>query len=90
MEAVATPKRKATDEGGRPGKTRKQWRVPRANEAAFKNRSIQYGDSGIWATCDKGREGKAIGELKDLFQEVRSAYVSLCVSGEAFLGVVHL
>ena len=30
---------------------------------------IQPGDSGIWATCDKGREAKCIGELRDLFAE---------------------
>ncbi|KEQ69220.1 hypothetical protein M436DRAFT_56361, partial [Aureobasidium namibiae CBS 147.97] len=27
------------------------------------------GDHGIWATCDKGREGKCTGELRDLFNE---------------------
>lgn len=30
---------------------------------------IQPGDSGIWATCTKGREGKCVGELRDLFSE---------------------
>lgn len=30
---------------------------------------IQPGDSGIWATCNKGKEGKCIGELRDLFAE---------------------
>lgn len=37
------------------------------NADAWKNRQIQAGDSGIWATCDKGREGKCIAELRDLF-----------------------
>ncbi|THX68927.1 hypothetical protein D6D04_10439 [Aureobasidium pullulans] len=30
---------------------------------------ILPGDQGIWATCDKGREGKCTGELRDLFNE---------------------
>lgn len=32
-------------------------------------RTIQPGDSGIWVTCTKGKEGKCIGELRDLFAE---------------------
>ena len=32
-------------------------------------RVIQPGDSGIWVTCDKGREGKCVNELRDLFTE---------------------
>ena len=27
------------------------------------------GDSGIFATCNKGRESKCVGELRDLFSE---------------------
>jgi tRNA acetyltransferase TAN1 len=30
---------------------------------------IQPGDSGIWATCNRGQERKCIGELRDLFTE---------------------
>ena len=30
---------------------------------------IQPGDSGIWATCNKGRERACISELQDLFAE---------------------
>ncbi|GAB7356983.1 hypothetical protein MBLNU459_g7819t2 [Dothideomycetes sp. NU459] len=52
-----------------PGQTKKQWRMPRKNEEFVKPRTIQAGDSGIWVTCDKGREGKCIGELKDLFND---------------------
>ena len=49
---------------------KKQWRVTRKNEnTATHARTIQPGDSGIWATCNKGREGKCIGELRDLFAE---------------------
>ena len=47
---------------------KKQWRVPRqTSNTASQPQTIQPGDSGIWATCDKGREGKCIGELRDLF-----------------------
>lgn len=44
--------------------------MPRKNEEYVKPRTIQAGDAGIWVTCDKGREGKCIGELKDLFNDV--------------------
>ncbi|KAI9844917.1 MAG: hypothetical protein M1837_005203 [Sclerophora amabilis] len=37
------------------------------NPYAGSNVTIEAGDSGIWATCDTGREGKCIGELRDLF-----------------------
>jgi tRNA acetyltransferase TAN1 len=30
---------------------------------------IEPGDSGIWITCNKGREGKCTGEIRDLFSE---------------------
>ena len=49
---------------------KKQWQVPRrAASGRPPTQSIQPGDSGIWATCNKGREGKCIGELRDLFAE---------------------
>lgn len=49
---------------------KKQWRVTRKNDNnATQARNIQPGDSGIWATCNKGKEGKCIGELRDLFAE---------------------
>ncbi|KXL42976.1 hypothetical protein M433DRAFT_21333 [Acidomyces richmondensis BFW] len=55
---------------GRYPQTKKQWRVPRRNDhGTTHTRSIQPGDSGIWATCNKGKEGKCIGELRDLFTE---------------------
>ncbi|MCJ1285775.1 hypothetical protein MMC26_005116 [Xylographa opegraphella] len=31
--------------------------------------SIEAGDAGIWATCDKNTEGKCTAELRDLFNE---------------------
>lgn len=46
-----------------------QWKGKK-NADAFKNRAIQPGDSGIWVTCDKGREGKCTSELRDFFNQV--------------------
>jgi len=45
--------------------------VPRKNNdrGAVQAKVIQPGDSGIWATCNKGREGKCVGELRDLFTD---------------------
>lgn len=44
--------------------------MPRKNDrGAIQAKVIQPGDSGIWATCNKGREGKCVGELRDLFSE---------------------
>lgn len=66
-------KRKAPDDGdsnsANKEKKKRQWQTP-GRRAATQGTSIQLGDAGIWATCDKGREAKSIGELKDLFQEV--------------------
>ncbi|KAL1303307.1 hypothetical protein AAFC00_006712 [Neodothiora populina] len=53
------------------------------NAEAFKNRSIQPGDSGIWATCDKGREGKCIAELRDLFGSYAEELYSDQLAAEA-------
>ncbi|KAK5159200.1 hypothetical protein LTS14_002342 [Recurvomyces mirabilis] len=66
-------KRKADDDGGDADKrmrTKKQWRVPRqGGNNAYTAQTIQPGDSGIWATCNKGREGKCVAELRELFTE---------------------
>lgn len=45
-------------------------------------RTIQAGDSGIFATCNKGREKKCVGELRDLFAE----YAELLYGGEEEAG----
>ncbi|KAK8155546.1 hypothetical protein BC567DRAFT_38674 [Phyllosticta citribraziliensis] len=46
-------------------KGKKQWRrLPHAAGG-----SIEAGDSGIWATCAMGREGKAVPELRDTFDQ---------------------
>ncbi|KAK0934495.1 hypothetical protein LTR29_013905 [Friedmanniomyces endolithicus] len=66
-------KRKADDSIGRDEKrpkSKKQWQVPRRNDhGGVQAKAIQRGDSGIWATCNKGREGKCVGELQNLFTE---------------------
>ncbi|KAK1077553.1 hypothetical protein LTR33_007991 [Friedmanniomyces endolithicus] len=66
-------KRKADDsirrDEKRP-KSKKQWQVPRRNDhGGVQAKAIQPGDSGIWATCNKGREGKCVGELQNLFTD---------------------
>lgn len=69
-------KRRVTEDAPQTSSKRhkKQWRVPRHNNnAASQSKSIQPGDSGIWATCDRGRESKCIGELRDLFAEYADA-----------------
>lgn len=69
-------KRKADDvaHSSAAKRQKKQWRVPRqTGNATTQPQTIQPGDSGIWATCDKGREGKCIGELRDLFAEYADA-----------------
>lgn len=67
---MADLKRKAGEDAAQStSKRKKQWRVPRKDDAGSYSKAIQPGDSGIWATCDKGREGKCIGELRDLFAE---------------------
>ncbi|CAD0085247.1 unnamed protein product [Aureobasidium mustum] len=45
-------------------------RAAPAGGADKSNKMILPGDQGIWATCDKGREGKCTGELRDLFNEL--------------------
>ncbi|KAK0254126.1 hypothetical protein LTS09_010847 [Friedmanniomyces endolithicus] len=66
-------KRKLDDSIGRDEKrpkSKKQWQVPRRNDhGGVQAKAIQPGDSGIWATCNKGREGKCVGELQNLFTE---------------------
>ncbi|KAM0715850.1 hypothetical protein Q7P37_008364 [Cladosporium fusiforme] len=67
-----TPKEHPHDSGGadKRAKTKKQWRVPRGtHNGPLVPRTIQAGDSGIFATCNKGREKKCVGELRDLFAE---------------------
>ncbi|KAF2419754.1 THUMP domain-containing protein [Tothia fuscella] len=54
-------------------KEKKSWTTPKRQEGgepyAPARKQIEPGDSGIWATCNKGREGKCVAELKVLFQE---------------------
>ena len=47
----------------------KQWRVPKKGQPNYVAPSIEPGDSGIWATCEMGKEGKSTADLRDLFEE---------------------
>ncbi|KAK5122015.1 hypothetical protein LTR16_004174, partial [Cryomyces antarcticus] len=52
--------------------TRKQWQTPRNNKGGYNGQqaqTIEPGDAGIWATCQRGQEAKCVGELRDLFEE---------------------
>ena len=50
-------------------KKSKQWRVPRKGQSNSIAPNIEPGDSGIWVTCEMGKEGKSTTELRDLFEE---------------------
>ena len=50
-------------------KKSRQWRVPKKGHPNNAPLSIEPGDSGIWATCEMGKEGKSTAELRDLFGE---------------------
>ncbi|KAF9638276.1 putative thump domain-containing protein [Lasiodiplodia theobromae] len=54
---------------GKRSKGRRQWRSLPARQGGG---SIEPGDAGIWATCNMGREAKAVGELKDMFEETKA------------------
>ncbi|KAK5108625.1 hypothetical protein LTR62_008116 [Meristemomyces frigidus] len=80
-------KRKADDDRNNTDKrmrTKKQWQVPRKGDrSAYTSRTINPGDSGIWATCNKGREGKCVNELRELFAEYAAhLYGDHLVTGE--------
>ncbi|TKA65248.1 hypothetical protein B0A49_08551 [Cryomyces minteri] len=69
-------KRKAVLDGDgnttKKAKTKKQWQTPRNNKGGYNGQqaqTIEPGDAGIWATCQRGQEAKCVGELRDLFEE---------------------
>ncbi|KAK5173094.1 uncharacterized protein LTR77_003216 [Saxophila tyrrhenica] len=77
-------KRPAEDSAGARDKkqrTKKQWRTPRNGEA--NKQVIQPGDSGIWGTCNKGKERACVGELRDLFAEYAELLYGVGAAGEA-------
>ncbi|KAK3703543.1 hypothetical protein LTR37_014390 [Vermiconidia calcicola] len=87
-------KRKADDNGpastiDKRQKSRQQWRVPRKHEEGVKALNvIRPGDSGIWATCNKGKERACIGELRDLFTAYADNMYEEKITAEAMEAVV--
>ena len=74
----ASQKRKAEASESDPAqKKSKPWRVPKKGQSNYVPPSLEPGDSGIWATCEMGKEGKSTTELRDLFGEyVKKLYGS--------------
>ena len=68
MDESKKRKSEASNGGPNPKKS-KPWRVPKKGQPNYIAPSIEPGDSGIWATCEMGKEGKCTAELKDLFEE---------------------
>ena len=68
MEEIRKRKSEAGN-GDSARKKPKQWRVPKKGQPNYVAPSIEPGDSGIWATCEMGKEGKSTAELRDLFEE---------------------
>ncbi|KAI9894278.1 MAG: hypothetical protein M1814_004132 [Vezdaea aestivalis] len=72
-----TAKRKAEgDVKQRPEKVSKgkKWQTPKksqtdSTDSGTSKYQIEEGDAGIWATCERGREAKCVGELRDLLEQ---------------------
>ncbi|EDN95111.1 hypothetical protein SS1G_10986 [Sclerotinia sclerotiorum 1980 UF-70] len=78
--------RDARDGNNRGGKRAKggsngKWQTPhQQTKMASKNGGrIEPGDQGIWATCVKGKEGKATEELRSLLEESAEKYYGISV-----------
>jgi len=50
-------------------KAKKQWTTPRRDASDRVSRDIEPGDSGIWVTCEMGKEARCVTELRALFEE---------------------
>ncbi|WEW55198.1 hypothetical protein PRK78_000627 [Emydomyces testavorans] len=48
-------------------KRKKLWRPPKSNQNV--RLTLESGDSGVFVTCDRGREGKCAAEILDLFSQ---------------------
>jgi hypothetical protein len=62
------------------GGTNNKWQTPHQQTKAATPRNggkIEPGDMGIWASCMKGKEGKATEELKHLFDEVIPSFPAI-------------
>jgi hypothetical protein len=57
-------------QGGSNGKWKTPHQQTKMASMASRGGQIEPGDQGIFATCIKGKEGKATEELRSLFEEV--------------------
>ncbi|TGO29569.1 hypothetical protein BPAE_0013g00200 [Botrytis paeoniae] len=78
--------RDARDGDNRGGKRAKggsngKWQTPhqQTKMASKSGGKIEPGDQGIWATCVKGKEGKATEELRSLLEESSEKYYGISV-----------
>ncbi|KAF7876584.1 hypothetical protein EAF04_001672 [Stromatinia cepivora] len=78
--------RDARDGNNRGGKRAKggsngKWQTPhqQTKMASKSGGRIEPGDQGIWATCVKGKEGKATEELRSLLEESAEKYYGISV-----------
>jgi len=75
-------KRKSeSNTAGSAAKKSKPWRVPKKTGHNYAAPTIEPGDSGIWATCEMGKEGKCTGELRDLFEEYAAKIYGGSING---------
>lgn len=88
LQRYATPinmeflKRKLSSENEGPdNKKPRQGRPGKPKFSKSVSSKIEPGDAGIWATCDRHKEGRAIAELEDLF-----ARYAVKLYGETCLG----
>ncbi|OAK99931.1 THUMP domain-containing protein [Phaeosphaeriaceae sp. SRC1lsM3a] len=70
MDCASKKRKSGPDDRDRDGQNKrargkKQWDLPR--KGAADSRSIQPGDTGIWATCAMKKEAKTVSDLRDLF-----------------------
>ncbi|EMF09129.1 uncharacterized protein SEPMUDRAFT_151948 [Sphaerulina musiva SO2202] len=80
-------------------KTKKQWRTPKTGPNGEKsqypgshtntntnlnsNSTVQAGDTGIFVTCHRGKEGKCTGEVMDLLQDYAERLYSSSASASS-------
>ncbi|KAG9243434.1 hypothetical protein BJ878DRAFT_543263 [Calycina marina] len=71
------------------GNSRGKWQTPhQITKSASRGGGarIEPGDQGIWATCAKGQEGRATGELFTMFAECAERFYGILAAPEENLG----